>query len=345
MDRIAKFLAVLTLKQSALSLAGDVGVFTFCRWLTANQVRVLAYHGVDERHEPLLNFDGFHVHPELFERHLRTLRGHYRVVALRDLVECFRGGRKPPRRSVAITFDDGYRNNLAYAAKLLGEFCMPATFFVTTGFIDETHRTWWFELRDAVKRTLSAELPMDRSLGKDNIPLHYIGQRKLAIVGLERELKSLRSEDREARLRAIYSALNIEPSKELPYPMMTWDDINELQSRGHEIGAHTVSHISLAHESDATVGDEVRLSIARIAEKTGRTPVLYSYPYGEAHHSSSAIAKIVQEAGCIGGVTTIEGFNRDDTHPFLLKRVNVTGNHDRNAFRALVSGLTLALRK
>jgi peptidoglycan/xylan/chitin deacetylase (PgdA/CDA1 family) len=332
------------LKNIMLSVAGATGAFTFSRWLTAGGARILAYHGVDHRFESLLNFDGFHVAPDIFHSHLRTLRGHYKVVSLRSLAECFRDGNKPPPRAVAITFDDGYVNNLAVAARMLGDFYMSATFFITTGFIDGTHRPWWFVLRDAIKRSLVTELAVSVD-GRDlKFPLRFFEQRKNACIELERILKAMPAKGRDAMLAEIAASLHIEPAGNA-YPMLTWDDVISLQEAGHEIGSHTVSHISLAHESRETVGAEVKASNTRIAEMTGREPVLFSYPYGEAAHFTDDIAKTVRDAGCIGGVTTVEGFNSVGTNPLLMRRVNVTGNHHRNEFRSLVSGLTMAVRR
>jgi peptidoglycan/xylan/chitin deacetylase (PgdA/CDA1 family) len=332
------------LKKTVLSVAAAGGAFSFFRWLTQHQARVLAYHGVDANNDPLLNFDGFHVRPDMFERHLRTLRGHYKVVTLRSLAECFRDNRPPPPRAVAITFDDGYANNLHVAARLLGEYVMPATFFVTTGFVDGTHRPWWFVLRDAIKRTHETECTVESEGTQRKFKLLTSGDRRSAIVQLERILKSLPAATRGEQVAMLLKSLNV-PDAAPAYPMLNWTEVRELQASGHEVGAHTVSHVSMGHEQPEVVAAEVKASIARIAEKTGIAPVLYSYPYGEATHFTSEVAQIVRDAGCIGGVTTIEGFNGRGTNPFLMKRVNVTGNHDRNAFRALVSGMTMAVRR
>lgn len=332
------------LKENVLSACSSCGVFAFARWLTRHQARVLAYHGVDSHSDPLLNFDGFHVQPGTFELHLRTLRGHYKVVTLRSLAECFRDNRPPPPRAVAITFDDGYANNLRVAARMLGEYVMPATFFVTTGFVDGTHRPWWFDLREAVKRTLETECRIETDNGDVSFKLRHSNERRDAIVGLERILKSLSAAVRDARLAKLLQSLGV-ASTESVYPMLGWGEVRQLMSSGHEIGAHTVSHVSMGHESRETLEAEVATSIARIGEMTGKAPQLYSYPYGEAAHFTPEVAQLVREAGCIGGVTTVEGFNEAGTDPFLMKRVNVTGNHDRNAFRALVSGLTMAVRR
>lgn len=302
----------MSAKSTVLALAANCGAFTFSRWLTANQARVLAYHGVDDRNEPALNFDGFHVHPDLFERHLRTLKGHYHVVSLRSLATCFSEGRPPPRGAVAITFDDGYRNNRTLAAPLLKKYQLPATFFITTGFIDGLIQPWWFRLRQAGLKD---------------------------VVSREAALKRMSADERERSL----GELGIPPA--LPYPMLTWDDVRMLARDGHDIGAHTVTHVSLAHESPEIVAAEVERSIARIEEMTGIRPSLYSYPYGEPVHFTPALLRTVRDAGCIGAVTTVEGFNAAGTDPFLMRRLNVTGNHSRIAFRALVSGVTSLRRR
>ena len=312
----------MTAKRFLLSVAAAGGAFTFCRWLTANQARILAYHGVDDRDEPLLNFDGFHVHPEIFERHLRTLKGHYKVVPLRELAEIFQRGEAPPPRAVAITFDDGYLNNLTHAAPLLNKYGLPATFFVTTGFMDGTHQPWWFRLRSQIAASAKSS-----------------GEMKREIIATETELKRMNATSRDEALatRGVPAAA--------PYPMLDWSGVKMLMEQGHEIGAHTVSHISMGHETPKTVAREIRESIARISKMTGVSPTVYSYPYGEGDHQNETIARLVREAGCRGGVTSIEGLNPRGSDPFRLKRLNITGHHDRNAFRALVSGFTGAVRK
>lgn len=309
-------------KENLLGWCGRAGVFAFFRWLTRHDARILAYHGVDDRDEPLLNFDGFHVAPDVFDRHLRTLAGHYTVVTLGDLAACYARGVPPPPRAVAITFDDGYRNNLTHAAPLLERYGFKATFFVTTGFIDRTHRPWWFALREA----LAARFPDPAAFRRE-------------VVAAEASLKRMAASAREEELRRLGAG----PAQ--TYPLLDWDDVKQLQRLGHEIGAHTVSHISMGHEPAAVIAEEIHTSLARIRAMTGVSPVLFSYPYGERDHHGAEAARLVRAAGCIGGVTAVEGLNGRAADPFLLRRLNVTGGHGRQAFRALVSGFTLAVRR
>jgi peptidoglycan/xylan/chitin deacetylase (PgdA/CDA1 family) len=93
------------------------------------RVVVLCYHSI----HPSLPFAS--AAPELFRQHLRWLKAHCDVVPLRALLGSRRhsGGTRP---IVAITFDDGYKDNYTYAFPLLKEAGAPATIFVTTGFIE-----------------------------------------------------------------------------------------------------------------------------------------------------------------------------------------------------------------
>jgi len=77
------------------------------------------------------------VTPQRFERQMRAiLDAGYRVVALHDLVRILKAGRiEDLRRSVVLTFDDGYRGQFVFAWPVLQRMRLPATFFVTTGIV------------------------------------------------------------------------------------------------------------------------------------------------------------------------------------------------------------------
>jgi peptidoglycan/xylan/chitin deacetylase (PgdA/CDA1 family) len=96
---------------------------------------VLVYHRIVEREDPL----GLSVSPANFAAQLEVLRADWDVVALE---EAMRAG------SVAITFDDGYHDNLAAAEQLDG---LPATLFVSTGHVEEQRGFWWEQVRGALR--------------------------------------------------------------------------------------------------------------------------------------------------------------------------------------------------
>jgi peptidoglycan/xylan/chitin deacetylase (PgdA/CDA1 family) len=70
------------------------------------------------------------------------LRRRFRVVPLAEVLDVLRSGRPMPSRTVAVTFDDCYRDNL-FAARVLTEFGLPASFFVPTAFVGTDHVFPW----------------------------------------------------------------------------------------------------------------------------------------------------------------------------------------------------------
>lgn len=98
-------------------------------------VRVLMYHRV----VPCERFDQLSVTPARFEQQMQWLARSCQVVSLADAVAQLQAAR-PARPCVAITFDDGYRDNLVHALPVLQRLGLPATVFVTTAFCDQAMR-------------------------------------------------------------------------------------------------------------------------------------------------------------------------------------------------------------
>jgi len=100
------------------------------------------------------------VSPARFREQLDALTRECRVLTLAGLVEGLSTGRVPPR-SVVLTFDDGYEDNLVQAAPVLRERGASATVFVASGYVTDPREFWWDELErrlllpGALPRTLS----------------------------------------------------------------------------------------------------------------------------------------------------------------------------------------------
>jgi peptidoglycan/xylan/chitin deacetylase (PgdA/CDA1 family) len=103
---------------------------------------ILMFHRVRE----IEGSDGLTVDVDTFERYCRFFRRHFKVVALRDLVRALER-RAPLERALAITFDDGYRDNFECAAPVLEKLSLPATFFVVSQWIETDAVPWWDEQR------------------------------------------------------------------------------------------------------------------------------------------------------------------------------------------------------
>jgi len=91
----------------------------------------------------------FTVTPEMLEQQLKYLKEHgYRSVPLDVLTSCFDHGTPIPPKAVAITFDDGWRDQHEYAFPLLKKYGFTAAFFVPVGWIGHPNVMPWSELHE-----------------------------------------------------------------------------------------------------------------------------------------------------------------------------------------------------
>jgi peptidoglycan/xylan/chitin deacetylase (PgdA/CDA1 family) len=100
---------------------------------------ILMYHKVDEipcgtKHV------GNYVLPEQFDAQLTAIsRWGYVPITIEDWLDIRAGRQKPPRRPIALTFDDGYRSNYDIAWPLLRRHGMTATVFLVADLIGKTN--------------------------------------------------------------------------------------------------------------------------------------------------------------------------------------------------------------
>ena len=127
-----------TALYSVYGLLQSLGYFAL-RDRISPYATVLTFHRVNDTEEQ----NGLTVHPRLFEELLDVLARRYRIVPLAHLCEMVLRSEPIPARTVAITFDDGYLDNFSVAAPILKHKKVPATFFVSSGYVGTTRRFPW----------------------------------------------------------------------------------------------------------------------------------------------------------------------------------------------------------
>jgi len=106
-------------------------------------VPILMYHYVSEGDGTLF------VKPDIFERQMKYLRDHrYNVISMDELVDGLRSGRRFAHNTVAVTFDDGRRDNYQYAFPVLQKYGIPATIYVITGWMGQGVYLTWDQIRE-----------------------------------------------------------------------------------------------------------------------------------------------------------------------------------------------------
>jgi peptidoglycan/xylan/chitin deacetylase (PgdA/CDA1 family) len=327
------------------------GVFKLFRWLNRNRLVILTYHSVLPAASNS-NIDSGEsrnvVDEEMFAWQMRYLAKHFHCLRLEDAVELLGSGQPLPQYSVVVTFDDGFRNNLRYAFPILQGCGVPATIFLTTGYIGRGTQLLWTERVGRLLR--AAELPQTVTLPAEPAPLTLSfgteAEREDAARLVLSWLKSMPARQRDQvvqvlddRLRRAHRAVSTtagpDPDR---YTFLTWNEAQSLARGGITIGSHTVDHPIMSSLDDDRRQFEVVESKKEIERHLGMPCTLFSYPNGTAADFDDRDKTNLGNAGYVAAVSQIAGVNDKSTDRFALRRLNIGRGHGPQLFIAQVSG-------
>jgi peptidoglycan/xylan/chitin deacetylase (PgdA/CDA1 family) len=278
---------------------------------------VLMYHRIAEGLADPFNLC---VSPAHFSEQLEILGRQYSVVRLEDLLPKLRDRKLPPK-AVAITFDDGYADNLLTAAGLLERAGTPAIVFVTSGYLDGRMEYWWDELVRLVFESRSD--PCAWPLENFGLPpvQKESRSREAILKALHERLRTQDPDGRESLLARIATASGLERKVRPSHRSMTAQECSALAAGGLvTIGAHTVHHVRLAsipgREQKYELGESKRV----LEEITGRPVRTLGYPYGRRDSVSPQTLERVRDCGYLFACANERGLVKENSNPFWIPR-------------------------
>ncbi len=301
---------------------------------------ILAYHRIAPVEDDCY---GLCVTPEHFEQHLRVIRDRFNPMSLSDLGDSLHSGRLPDR-SVCVTFDDGYSDNLLVAKPLLEAYGVPATVFVTSGRSGRDREFWWDELQGLflssgdLPETLELEINGERrtwNLGQSQAdsgapPWCLLDPEDLtnAPTARHRVLGEIYSLIRPMRDREQWAVLDQLQSWSGGRPMvrpvvraMELEETVTLSSGGLiEVGGHTINHPFLGLLSEEEQRQEILEGKQDLERALGRRVRAFAFPFGHYNETTLGILEASEfEYAC----TCIPQEVRLDSPALLLPRRGV----------------------
>jgi peptidoglycan/xylan/chitin deacetylase (PgdA/CDA1 family) len=276
------------------------------------RLSILIFHRVLPRPDPL-----FPDVPDarVFEDWMRWVRDWFHVLPLDEAVDRLADGRLPAR-AMAITFDDGYEDNVSVAAPILQRLGLSATFFIATGYLGDG-LMWNDRVIESVRASRLDALDL-REAGGERHPLGDAAQRRAAIDAILRRIKHLPPAEREAATLALQGQCGVSA---MPRLMMAREQMRDLLAMGMQLGGHTVSHPILTRLSEDEARREIVQGREAIEAATGTRLRLFAYPNGVPDQDYAAVhARLVREAGFDAAVSTAWGAARAGSDRFQLPR-------------------------
>lgn len=251
-----------------------------------------------------------------FARQLKALRRICTVVPFEEALDAMAEGRALPPRAVALTFDDGYRDNLTHAVPVLADLAMPATVFLVPGFLDRTVQAWWERLGWAFTRTRRRAVVF----GGRRLELDGAARRHAALTAVETALKGLPEQARTEAVDDLVDDLEPDGIHEQESLFLDWDGADGLVRAGIAIGSHTATHAILSAESPAAVQADLTRTRSVLRERLGTTVDSIAYPNGQIADYNASVVAAARDAGHRYGLTAHGLVNDRATPPFEIRR-------------------------
>ena len=295
---------------------------TLLRWVQARLLGgalIIGYHRIanvtNDEYEVCVS-------PKHFAEQMEMLGKHAHPVSLTKLVDGLKNGSLPPR-SVAVTFDDGYADNLYEAKPILEKHAIPATVFVCTGYAGKEF--WWDELERLVMSSKAEVGALRLQAGKNQFvwsqpkvsPEADLNVRRKLQQALYNFLLTLDVEEQDQAMNTIRVWSEISSDKTTARAMNR-NEILQLADHGFiEIGAHTRHHPMLLGLPSERLQEEIVSSKIELEDILGRRISGFAYPYGKGNDDAKGI---VREAGYAFACTSLHDVVRPGSDLYELTR-------------------------
>lgn len=327
----------------------------------STQGLILMYHRVAEE-----DIDPWclRVAPQHFAEHLQVLRQHTQPMSLREFARAHRE-HNIPDRAVAITFDDGYANNLYQAKPLLEKYQIPATVFVATEYLEKPREFWWDELERIIlqterlperlsltinERELNWELGTAQNYSQSeawynrNLPAWDSppGSRLGLYYQVWEKLQPLSPAQRQPLLEQIKTWANYRsPAPRQSHRPLAVAELSEIERGGMvELGGHTVSHPLLSRQPVTVQREEIKQSKLDLERLLKHPVTSFAYPFGSYCLET---LPLVEAAGFEFACSTEETTVWRKSDRYLLPRFEVQNWNKAEFERRLLSWLDLSL--
>jgi peptidoglycan/xylan/chitin deacetylase (PgdA/CDA1 family) len=290
---------------------------------------VLTYHHVDDPGADSPFDPGVaDASPQQFQRQMEVVAKYGTPVDIDQVSRIIVGGERPPPNPVLVTFDDGYRSCLDVAAPILRRVGVPATFFISTSYIERRRLFWWERIsillararaagrRDVRLPTLRISPSIDGEFARSVEGVPRPQQLDVTSPGALNVLTSLLKDTRGLKIEEFLTEFSgacgvpwdeAEERRLADQLIMTWDQVRSLAAAGMNIESHTRSHRVLQTVPSVELHDELEGARRELEAQLGRPVRAIAYPVGRPITATPGLRKAVRDAGYLLGFSNASG--------------------------------------
>lgn len=284
-----------------------------------SKLLLLLYHRV----LPEINFNPLDtlISLKTFLKQIEILTAKYSVISLGDAIEQSHEGKAKKKIQIVLTFDDAYKDNYEIVFPLLMKKGIPASFFLSTSYINSKKPMWdWEAINILIECKKINKIKVDEKL----VCLEKKEQRLSFALRVFQEMKLVSVEQRDKILNFIRDQSGNRYLYDEQDGFMTWDQARKMNLNGMEIGSHAVSHQSLAKLPLSMAVDEIKES-KKIIENNLSSPCQhFAFPFGSENDYNERLINNVRDAGYQSCLLNVPGYNHLIKNSFCFKRMVMT---------------------
>lgn len=298
---------------------------------------ILMYHRITDRG------DEQGVNRDVFEQQINYIRANMNPVSLNEIAESISLGKPITPKTVAVTFDDGYEDNYTNAYPVLKKYEMPATIFLTAGYIGTSKVFWWDKLSELINKTKIRNIDLSGFSecfkgvsGIDSsrpIAIHTEEERINAKKILADIFKTYKNEEINKATNKLQSQLNVLDEMIKAPQILNWAQVREMNINGIDFGAHTMSHPILSQLSIEESENEIILSKTTIENEIDIDVKGFAIPYGLAAHFNDGTLKAIEQAGFRYCCSAETGFVTRTSTAYSLKRISMSNSFSSSVYK------------
>ena len=294
------------------------------------------YHRViDPKSLPYPLQPGMYVEPDTFQTQMIYLKKEANVISLETLLEHLEKNTKLPKRSVVLTFDDGWADNYTFAYPVLKDLELPASVFVATSYIDTAEWFWTDTLALAVtvlrqeakrRESINARIFENDAISVTSASslvdvISKGGDENLSsVIDTAIELLKLRPvKERSSVVKTLVRLAKDFSSLVQDRVFLNWKEVEEMSQNNISFGSHTHSHKPLNTLEDVQIRDELDNSAQLLRAHVENPSPVFCYPGGYYNELSQSV---LSEKG----IKYALGAGREsktDSIPIILGRIGI----------------------
>ena len=291
---------------------------------------VLYWHGVEEQiSNP--NVQALHTPLHAFEKQVQYLRSAFEIVSLDYLYDCLVNHHRLDPAQIAITLDDGYRNNLKMVAPILSAYSLPFAVFVCSNLTNERRRLPAYYLRAAIWAANKQKLRVPCLQTEFGLLNETERRTAFEVIG-----NTLRSAPLESVLEIVSNLQEqIAPDRWLELndvfssdELLTWEETKELHSRGATIASHSHDHCVL-HDRQTGTNILTQLTVSQEMIEQHIGPCKYfAFPHGTMRDIGDAAYQSLKRSAYLMAFAGIGGPLARTIDRYLTPRLGVPDQLD-----------------